>query len=136
MESVVGSKYSAVEECPCPDCQLPADGPPAWLRDNAVSIWCGDYFTELADELGEDAAEECTLAFAAGFEKGIVMAMIKPEWVQALYLWLREYYLTTHSLTELSVWEELTDETAAAIPIEAQHEGSAREPLPALHSTI
>jgi hypothetical protein len=66
--------------CACPDCRLPADGPPAWLRDKAVSIWCGDYFTQLADELGEDAAEECILAFASGFEKGLVMAMIKPEW--------------------------------------------------------
>ena len=37
--------------CACPDCRSPADGPPAWLRDKAVSIWCGDYFTQLADEL-------------------------------------------------------------------------------------
>jgi hypothetical protein len=72
--------------CACPDCRLPADGPPAWLRDKAVSIWCGDYFIQLADELGEDAAEEGILGFASGFEKGLVMAMIKPEWVQGLYL--------------------------------------------------
>jgi len=103
--------------CPCPDCRMPADGPPAWLRDKAVSIWCGDYFTRLADELGEDAAEESTLAFASGFEKGIVMAMIKPEWVQALYLRLREYYLTTHTLSDLMDWEDQADETAKAIPI-------------------
>ena len=103
--------------CACPDCRLPADGPPAWLRDKAVSIWCGDYFTQLADELGEDAAEECLLAFASGFEKGIVMAMIKPEWVQALYLRLREYYLTTHSLSDLSDWEGHAEATARAIAI-------------------
>ena len=103
--------------CLCPDCRLPADGPPAWLRDKAVSIWCGDYFTQLADELGEEAAEEGTLAFASGFEKGIVMSMIKPEWVQALYRKLREYYLTTHTLTDLSEWDDQADATAHAIPI-------------------
>ena len=103
--------------CPCPDCRLLADGPPAWLRDKAVSIWCGDYFSRLGDELGEEAAEEGTLAFASGFEKGIVMAMIKPEWVQALYLRLREYYLTTHTLSDLMDWEDQADETAKAIPI-------------------
>ena len=44
--------------CPCPDCRLPPQGPPAWLRAKAVSIWSGTYFTELATELGQDAAEE------------------------------------------------------------------------------
>ena len=103
--------------CACPDCRLPADGPPAWLRDKAVSIWCGDYFIQLADELGEDAAEEGILGFASGFEKGIVMAMIKPEWAQGLYLRLREYYLTTHSLSDLLDWEEHAEATARAIAI-------------------
>jgi len=107
---------------------LPADGPPAWLRDKAVPIWCLDYFTELVDELGEGAVGECTLAFASGFEKGIVMAMLKPEWVQALYLRLREYYLTTHSLSDLLDWEEQAAATAAAIPIAAQHQGSTYGP--------
>jgi len=117
VESVVGSKYSAVEDCPCQDCQLPADGPPAWLRDKAVPIWRGDCFAELAFDLGEGAAEESVRAFASGFEKGIVMSMIKPEWVQALYRKLREYYLTTHTLTDLSEWEDQADATAHAIPI-------------------
>ena len=103
--------------CACPDCRSPADGPPAWLRDKAVSIWCGDYFIQLADELGEDPAEEGILAFASGLEKGIVMAMIKPEWVQGLYLRLREYYLTTHSLSDLLDREEHAEATARAIAI-------------------
>ena len=113
----IGHPDDEGRRCACPDCRLPADGPPAWLRGKAVSIWCGDYFTQLADELGEEAAEEGTLAFASGFEKGIVMAMIKPEWVQALYLRLREYYLTTHSLSDLMEWEEQAGATANAIPI-------------------
>ncbi|KKL83932.1 hypothetical protein LCGC14_1969800, partial [marine sediment metagenome] len=35
---------------------------------------------------GHDAAEECAQAFAYGFEKGITMAMLRPEWAQGLYL--------------------------------------------------
>ena len=46
-----------------------------------------------------------------------MIAMIKPEWVQGLYLRLREYYLTTHTLSELSDWEDQADATANAIPI-------------------
>ena len=78
--------------CPCPDCcLLPADGPPAWLLDRATPIWCGDYFAELAEEMGNDIADECALSFAYGFEKGLFMAMLRPEWTQGLYLKLREH---------------------------------------------
>jgi len=82
-----------------------------------VQIWRGDCFAELAFDLREGAADESVCAFASGFEKGIVMSMIKPEWVQALYPKLREYYLTTHTLTDLSEWQDQADATAHAIPI-------------------
>jgi hypothetical protein len=67
---------SGLNACTCPDCRLPRDGPPSWLRDQAVAIWCGSYFTELEDELDEEAAAECATAYAGGLEKGIIMAMI------------------------------------------------------------
>ena len=114
---------SGVEErngaCSCPDCRLPPQGPPAWLRAKAVPIWCGSYFAEMAMEMGQDAAEECEAAFAYGFEKGIVMAMLRPEWAQAFYLKLREYYLLTHEPEHLVVWEEEAEETCRAIPLTA-----------------
>ncbi len=78
------------DACPCPDCRLPPQGPLAWLRDTAVPIWCGTYNAQLATEIGHHAAEEGAQAFVYGFEKGITMAMLRPEWAQGLYLKLRE----------------------------------------------
>jgi len=72
--------------CPCPDCRLSPQGPPADLRDKAVAIWCGTHYDELAMKMGQDAAEECASAFAYGFEKGLTTAMLRPEWAQALLL--------------------------------------------------
>ena len=118
------SDSSGVEErngaCSCPDCRLPRQGPPAELRDKAVAIWCGTYYAELATEMGQDAAEECASAFAYGFEKGITTAMLRPEWAQAFYLKLREYYLLTHEPEHLVVWEEEAEETCRAIPLTAE----------------
>ncbi len=108
------------DACPCPDCQLPPQGPPAYLREKAVAIWCGTYYAELATEMGQDAAEECASAFAYGFEKGVTTAMLRPEWAQALYLKLREYYLLTHAPADLAVWEAEAEETCRAIPVKAE----------------
>jgi hypothetical protein len=108
-----------LDACSCPDCRLPPDGPPAWLRDKAVPVWTGDYFTELEEELGEEAVEECASAFAHGFEQGLITAMLKPEWTQAFYLKLRAHYLLTHTEGELEAWEERAEETCRAIPIES-----------------
>ena len=106
---------SGVEErngaCRCPDCRLPPQGPPADLRDKAVAIWCGTYYAELATEMGQDAAEGCASAFAYGFEKGLTTAMLRPEWAQAFYLKLREYYLMTHT-ADLAVWEQEAERPA------------------------
>ncbi len=122
------------DACPCADCRLPPQGPPAWLRDQAVPIWCGTYYAELATEMGHDAAEECAQAFVYGFEKGITMAMLRPEWAQGLYLKLREYYLLTHTPADLAVWEAEAEETCWAIPLTAAvppEEDCVPEGLPA-----
>ncbi len=119
-----GGDSSGPEErndaCPCPDCRLPPQGPPAWLRDKVVPIWCGTYYAELATEMGQDAAEECASAFAYGFEKGLTTAMLRPEWAQAFYLELRRYYLLTHAPADLAVWEAEAEETCRAIPLMAE----------------
>jgi len=107
------------DACPCPDCQLPPQGPPAWLRDIAVPIWCGTYYAQLATEMGHDAAEESAQAFVYGFQKGLTTAMLRPEWAQAFYLKLREYYLLTHTAADLAVWDEEAEETCRAIPLTA-----------------
>ncbi len=107
------------DACPCPDCRLPRQGPPAWLRDRAVPIWCGTYYAELATEMGQDAAAESASAFAYGFEKGVTAAMLRPEWAQGFYLKLREYYLLTHTQADLAVWDEEAEETCRAIPLTA-----------------
>ena len=106
--------------CSCPDCRLPRQGPPADLREKAVAIWCGTYYAELATEMGQDAAEECASAFAYGFEKGLITAMLRPEWAQAFYLRLREYYLVTHTAADLAVWEAEAAETCRAMPLTAE----------------
>ena len=106
--------------CSCPDCRLPRQGPPADLREKAVAIWCGTYYAELATEIGQNAAAECEAAFAYGFEKGLTTAMLRPEWAQAFYLKLREYYLLTHEPGHLVVWEEEAEETCRAIPLTAE----------------
>ncbi len=82
-----------------------------------MPIWCGGYFDQLAFELGSGAAEECAAAFASGFEKGLIMAMLKPEWAQGFYHELGEYYLTTHSPEDLVDWEEAAAATSKAIAI-------------------
>ncbi len=106
--------------CRCPDCRLPPQGPPAWLRGKAVPIWCGTYYAQLAAEMGHDAAEECAQAFVYGFEKGTTMALLRPEWAQGFYLKLREYYLLTHTPADLAVWEAEAEETCRAIPVKAE----------------
>ncbi len=108
------------DACPCPDCRLPHQGPPAWLRDKAVPIWCGTYYAELATEIGQDTAAEHASAFAYGFEKGVTTAMLRPEWAQGFYLKLREYYLLTHTPADLAVWEAEAEETCRAIPLTAE----------------
>ena len=120
-EKTNGQLDRDLEACSCPDCRLPRDGPPAWLRDKAVPVWTGDYFTELEEELGKEAAAECVKAFAHGFEQGLITAMRKPEWTQAFYLKLRAHYLLTHTEGDLEVWEELAEETCRAIPIQSLH---------------
>ncbi len=89
------------------------DGLPDTIYWQAVPIWCGEPHDDLAERLGEEYA----CGFAYGFERGIIMAMLRPEWAQGLYVELREHYATTHAEEDPTSWESHAEETAKATPI-------------------
>ena len=95
------------------DALLPEDGPPHDIYWKVVPIWCGQSHDELAERLGD----EYPCGYAAGFQEGIVQAMLRPEWARGFYFKLREYYLVTHTDEDLQDWEHRADETTRAIPI-------------------
>ena len=90
------------------------DGLPDDIYWQAVPIWCGESHDNLAEQLGEEYA----CGFAYGFERGIIIAMLRPEWAQGLYHILRQHYLTTHTEEDPEDWERLADETALGSPIQ------------------
>lgn len=94
------------------DALLPVGSPHNELYDKVVPIWCGTSPDELDGTIGEGYG----CGFSAGFERGLIAAMLKPEWAQGFYHKLREYYLATHSAEDLLDWEDLAEETARAIP--------------------
>ena len=111
------------------DALLPDDGPPDDIYRLAVPIWCGQSHDELAERLGGEYA----CGYAAGFQEGIVMAMLKSEWARGFYFKLREYYLVTHTDEDLQDWEHRADETTRAIPI---HRLSPEPPLDRLQGSV
>src|SRR5437870_39703 len=95
---------------------LADEGPDDELYGTAVEIWCGKSPDDLEWEIGEGYA----CGFAEGFEEGIIMAMLRPEWAQGFYHKLRRYYLTTHTPEDLLDWEEHAESMARAMPIELE----------------
>jgi hypothetical protein len=110
------------QQCRCPDCLLPPDGPPQELCRKAVPTWLGRSMEDLADELGELEAVEYAEDFAAGFESGLIMAAHKPEWARGFYIQLRNYYLLTHTFDDLADWDVQSERTCQALPVEMIHE--------------
>ena len=98
---------------------LPEDGPPEDIYWKAVPIWCGESHDDLAEQLGQKYA----CGYALGFEEGVVMSMLRPEWAQGLYHALRQHYLMTHTEEDLDDWERHASETAMAIPIQRMSYG-------------
>ena len=90
------------------------EGLPDDIYWQAVPIWCEDSHDDLAERLGEEYA----CGFAYGFERGIIMAMARPEWAQAVYFELREHYATTHNEEDVTTWERHAEETARALPVQ------------------
>src|SRR2546422_7702785 len=95
---------------------LPDDHPHPQLYHGVTPIWHdGESPEELDDRFGE--AYPC--GFSTGFERGIVMVMMKPEWAVGWYRALREYYLANnHTPEDLEDWERHAEETAQAFPIQ------------------
>ena len=92
------------------------DGLPDDIYWQAVPIWCGESHASLEERLGEEYA----CGFAYGFERGIIMALLRPEWVQAVYFELREHYAAAHPEEDPTSWERCADQTAAAMPVMAK----------------
>ena len=109
------------QQCRCPDCLLPPDGPPQELYRKAVPAWLGMSMEDLADELGEVEAVEYAKGFAAGFESGLIMAVHRPEWARGFYTKLRDYYLLTHTVDDLADWDVYSERTCRVMPVEIIH---------------
>ena len=59
-----------------------------------------------------------TCGFSTGFERGIVMVLMKPEWAVGWYRALLEYYLASnHAPEDVQSWERCAGETTQAIPL-------------------
>ena len=95
---------------------LPADHPHIQLYDAVVPIWCG----ASQDDLDWEAGEGYSCGVAVGFERGLITAMLRPEWAQGFYHLLRTYYLQTHTPDDLCDWEVHATETTRAIPVDIE----------------
>jgi hypothetical protein len=92
---------------------LPDDHPHQQLYWEVAPIWHdGD-----PEDLYSESGKRYTCGFSDGFESGIVMALLKPEWAQGFYHKVRSYYLQTHTEEELESWNRSADETAREMPI-------------------
>ena len=95
------------------DALLADDSPHNDLYSNVVPVWCGASQDDLDAEIGDGYS----CGFSVGFERGIITAMLKPEWAQGLYHRLRDYYLSTHTPQDLLDWDDHAEETARAVPV-------------------
>jgi len=92
---------------------LADDHPHVQLYRDVTPIW---HDGESPDE---DLDWRYSCGFSTGFVRGIVMAVMKPEWAVGWYRRVRQYYLThNHPPEDLQSWERCAEETARAIPVE------------------
>ena len=95
------------------DALLPDDHPHIQLFWKVVPVWHDTSLDDLDEEIGTGYA----CGFSAGFERGIIMALLKPEWAQGLCHELRRYYLMSHTPAELLDWHDYAEATARAFPV-------------------
>ena len=115
IEEFIDDDAGALSDHPHVHGFLPDDHPHPQLYHGVTPIWHdGESPEDLDDRFGE--AYSC--GFGTGFERGIVMVMMKPEWAVGWYRALREYYLVSnHAPEDLQSWERCAEETARAIPV-------------------
>ncbi len=95
------------------DAILPDDSPHNDLYSKVVPIWCRASQDDLDAEIGDGYS----CGFSVGFERGIITAMLKPEWAQGLYHRIRDYYLRTHTPQDLLDWNDHAEGTTRAVPV-------------------
>ena len=98
------------------DALLPDESPHNDLYEKVVPIWS----EAPHDDSDWEVVERWSCGFSAGFEDGLIMAMLKPEWAHGFYHKLREHYLTTHTPEDLLDWERCAEDTARAFPIQLE----------------
>ncbi len=96
------------------DALLPHDSPHNELYSNVVPVWCEG---RSPDDLDAEIGDGYSCGFSAGFERGIITAMLKPEWAQGLYHRIRDYYLRTHTPQDLLDWNDHAEGTTRAVPV-------------------
>jgi len=96
---------------------LPGDHPHPRLYHDVTPIWHDGESPERADDR---FGEGYTCGFSTGFERGIVMIMMRLEWAVGWYRALRQYYLASnHTPDDMQSWERCAEQTAAAMPVMA-----------------
>ncbi len=95
------------------DALLADDSPHNDLYSKVVPIWCRASQDDLDAEIGDGYS----CGFSVGFERGIITAMLRPEWVQGMYHKLRHYYLSTHTAEDLLDWDDHAEQTTRAVPV-------------------
>ena len=109
----LGNESQTIEEFL--DGVLPHDHPHVQLYWDVTPLWHGG---ESPDELDDRNGEGYSCGFSGGFESGIVMAVMKPEWAVGWYQRVRQYYLThNHPPEDLQSWQRCAEETARAMPV-------------------
>ena len=94
---------------------LPDDHPHPQLYHEVTPIW---HDGESPEDLDDRFGEGYTCGFSTGFERGIVMIMMKPEWAVGWYRALCEYYVASNQTPEdVQSWERHAEDTARAIPV-------------------
>lgn len=91
---------------------LPNDHPHIQLYRDVTPIWHDGKSPD------EDLDWRYSCGFSTGFVRGIVMAVMKPEWAVGWNQRVRRYYLThNHPPEDLESWQRYVEETVLAIPI-------------------
>jgi hypothetical protein len=120
----LGNNFQTLEEYLADDgCDLPDDHPHVQLYRDVTPVWHdGESPQELEDRIGDGYS----CGFAAGYESGLVTAVLKAEWTVGWYQKLRGYYLANnHTPGDLMDWERLAEATTRAIPVSAFDSDSA-----------